>query len=90
MPFLVVEPVSEDGTTFHLPYSPEDFELARQWFSRLPQTDISQRNLAEQWESLPGVENRRPAFVPSAWLDGGPVTDVLELTKGRHRRTLSR
>lgn len=79
MPFIVVEPENEDSTSAVLPYSPEDFVLARRWLGALPNGEISQRDLANAWESDDEVRTRRPAFVPSAWLDGGPVTDVLEL-----------
>src|SRR5690606_23440341 len=77
MPFVVVEPLTDDGASFHLPYTPADFELARKWLERLPSDQISQRHLAQTWESLPTVAERRPAMVPCAWLDGGPVTAVL-------------
>lgn len=79
MPFIVVEPENEDGTPAVLPYSSEDFDLARRWLDALRVSDISQRDLADAWESDDEVRTRRPALVPSAWLDGGPVTDVLEL-----------
>ena len=41
--------------------------------------DISQAHLAQMWEQ--SAENP-PDLVASAWLDGGPVTRVLELREG--------
>ncbi len=81
-PFLVIEPQRKDGTLLALPYSPEDFDLARRWLEHLCELDdgkLSQRHLREAWENDPEVQNRRPTYVPSAWLDGGPVTSLLEL-----------
>ncbi|MGD9714903.1 MAG: CRISPR-associated helicase Cas3', partial [Thermomicrobiales bacterium] len=82
MPFIVIEPSTAEGTPFHLPYTPQDFELTRRWLDWLSvnkQADLSQRDLADAWEAIDEVADRWPAFVPSAWLDGGPMTDVLEL-----------
>lgn len=77
-PFIVVEPRHDDGTVQHLPYTPEDLTLARRWLDVLPK-EISQHDLAKAWEDDEDVRTRRAAYVPSAWLDGGPVTQVLEL-----------
>jgi CRISPR-associated endonuclease/helicase Cas3 len=71
-PFIVLD-VGDD----HLPYSPADLHAARQWLAALPAESISQRHLAEAWELHDA--GRKPDFVASAWLDGGPVTTVLEL-----------
>ena len=38
---------------------------------------LSQADLAAKWETSAAGE--RPEFIASAWLDGGPVTQVLEL-----------
>jgi CRISPR-associated endonuclease/helicase Cas3 len=70
-PFIVVEPES------HLPDTPPEREAARAWLSRLGDGDLSQEQLARAWESEDA--ERRPAYVGSAWLDGGPTTQVLEL-----------
>lgn len=78
-PFRVVDPRRADGSPLVHPYMPEDFELARSWLEKLPAEQIRQRDLSEVWESLGEVGRRRPALIPSAWLDGGPVTQVLEL-----------
>lgn len=85
MPFLVVEPTLADGSPFHLPYTPEDLELAQRWLAHLKENrprELSQRHLADAWEAIEDDTDWRPAFVPSAWLDGGPTTDVLELREG--------
>ena len=71
-PFVVV-PLSPEN---HLPYAPPDMEVAARWLARLPDTDISQRHLADAWVQI--AENP-PAAVASAWLDGGPRTTVSEL-----------
>jgi CRISPR-associated endonuclease/helicase Cas3 len=76
-PFVVVEPQRDDGTPAVLPYTPEDFASARRWLGELGDGPLSQAALARAWEVLDA--GRRPAFVESAWLDGGPVTQVLEL-----------
>jgi CRISPR-associated endonuclease/helicase Cas3 len=70
-PFIVVEP---EG---HLPYTPAELDAARQWLAALGEGDLSQRDLASAWEKYD--EDRRPDHVASAWLDGGPTTQVLEL-----------
>jgi CRISPR-associated endonuclease/helicase Cas3 len=75
--FIVVEPQRDDGTPAVLPYAPEDFVVARQWLGALPIAEVSQQDLARSWEALDA--ERRPDFVESAWLDGGPATNVLEL-----------
>lgn len=69
-PFIVIEPGN------HLPYTPADLESARAWIAKLPADDISQKRLADAWEQ---TGDQPPNLVPSAWLDGGPVTTVTEL-----------
>jgi CRISPR-associated endonuclease/helicase Cas3 len=75
-PFVVVEP---DGTKSHLPYTPEDLEAARAWVARLADDGVSQRHLAVAWEQ---TANEVPVPGGSAWLDGGPETNVVELRDG--------
>jgi len=60
----------------NLPYTPAELEAATVWLGKLPDTDISQRMLAEAWEQ---TGENPPDLVPSAWLDGGPMTTVSEL-----------
>jgi CRISPR-associated endonuclease/helicase Cas3 len=69
-PFVVVPPEN------NLPYTPAELEAANEWLGKLPAENISQTMLAEVWES--SSENP-PDLVPSAWLDGGPMTTVCEL-----------
>ena len=69
-PFVVVEPENP------LPYTAGDLELARKWLSRLADDGVSQRDLSQAWEE---TAEEPPGVVPSAWLDGGPVTTVTEL-----------
>jgi CRISPR-associated endonuclease/helicase Cas3 len=71
-PFVVLEP--DDC----LPYTPAELNSARKWHATLTEDDISQRQLAERWEQT-GLEV--PEMAPSAWLDGGPTTQVSELRK---------
>jgi CRISPR-associated endonuclease/helicase Cas3 len=72
-PFVVL---TYDG---NLPYSPADLKAATAWYEKLPATEITQDHLAKAWEQE--AENL-PELVPSAWLDGGPTTTVMELREG--------
>jgi CRISPR-associated endonuclease/helicase Cas3 len=78
-PFIVVEPKNASGELSCLPYTPEEFRLALQWLEKLPDGELCQKALAETWEQLGEAAARRPALIESAWLDGGSVTQVLEL-----------
>ncbi|MCG6157253.1 CRISPR-associated helicase Cas3' [Rubinisphaera margarita] len=78
-PFVLVNPTSPDGGSFHWPYTPEEFRLTDLWLQSLPSSGITQRHLSQAWEELPDHSQRRPAVAQSAWLDGGPTTQVLEL-----------
>ncbi len=69
-PFVVLSPEN------HLPYAPPDMAAAATWLAKLPDSDISQRHLAEAWEQ---TGENPPELVASAWLDGGPLTTVSEL-----------
>jgi CRISPR-associated endonuclease/helicase Cas3 len=70
-PFVVIEPDA------HLPYTPPELESARQWLAGLGDGPLSQDDLAKGWESFDTGQG--PAYVPAAWFEGGPVTQVLEL-----------
>ena len=76
-PFLVVEPMNDDGSPAVLPYAPQDLEDAKNWLDALGDGPLSQTDLAKKWEEYDTAS--RPDFVGSAWLDGGPSTQVLEL-----------
>jgi CRISPR-associated endonuclease/helicase Cas3 len=77
MPFLVVEPVGKDGSSFTLPYTADDFQLGRTWLEALGPGPLSQEDLAQRWQAVDASERSLP--VHSAWLDGGPTTQVREL-----------
>jgi CRISPR-associated endonuclease/helicase Cas3 len=78
-PFIVIRPVNALGEVSALPYTPEDLLLAEQWLEQLGEDKLSQLSLSNAWESLPDAAGRRPALIESAWLDGGPTSQVLEL-----------
>lgn len=79
-PFIIVEPVREDGSPEHLPYKREDLEQAQEWLARLGDRRLAQSDLSAAWLAID--DNREPTHVPSAWLDGGPRTCVRELREG--------
>ena len=76
MPFIVLEPMNEDGKLLHLPYIEESLEATRAWLSTLGAGPLSQRDLAAAWHS---EESGSLQFEPSAWMDGGPSTQVMPL-----------
>jgi hypothetical protein len=73
-PFIVID-IGDD----HLPYTSAELNSARQWLAVLPDGPISQMDLAQAWEQYDA--SKKPDYVASAWLDGGPMTTVLELRK---------
>jgi CRISPR-associated endonuclease/helicase Cas3 len=75
-PFLVVEPMNDDGSPAVLPYTPQELEDAKKWLNALGNGPLSQTDLAAKWED---DATNRLEFIGSAWLDGGPSTQVLEL-----------
>lgn len=77
-PFIVVEP--DTVFPYRSPTVPDPFEPARVWLKALGQGAISQADLASRWESLD--LGSPPRAIPIAWVDGGPVTQVLELREG--------
>lgn len=72
-PFVVIVPERP------APYEADDLAEADTWLSRLPQRELSQHDLAANWEQ---ADSDGPASVDSAWLDGGPETAVKELRDG--------
>jgi CRISPR-associated endonuclease/helicase Cas3 len=70
-PFIVID------VNDCLPYTADGLQLAREWLAALPKGPLSQRDLAQAWEQQQSEEQIE--FVPSAWLDGGPRTEVREL-----------
>lgn len=81
MPFVIIVPKKEDGSDAVLPYKASDFETARRWLAALPESNISQRDLVQAWEQSQAESNHRIRPGRSAWLDGGPVTEVQELRR---------
>lgn len=83
--FLIVEPKDRNGKILVWPYDPTVYgnwpEASKKWLARLPGDSISQTDLAGAWEALQADESE-PAHDPSAWLAGGPTTQVLELRTG--------
>lgn len=77
MPFVVVEPSAPNGSSMPLPYSDDELARARQWLADMGDVDLSQRDLADCWLALDNGDVALP--IGSAWLDGGPQTQVLEL-----------
>jgi len=76
MPFIVLEPVNEDGNFQPLPYTEENLEESRRWLKTLGTGPLSQRDLVEAWH--PAYDGPRQTE-PSAWMDGGPSTRVMPL-----------
>ncbi len=72
-PFIVIEP---DGAKPFLPYTTEELQAAREWLAKLPESSVSQRILSDKWEQS---STELPEDIDSAWLDGGPRTNVKEL-----------
>ncbi|MBN2130108.1 MAG: CRISPR-associated helicase Cas3' [Sedimentisphaerales bacterium] len=78
-PFLVLTPRDVHGRMAPLPYTSSDLETAQQWLSSLPTAAISQQDLAQTWEASETADWQQLRMIESAWLDGGPSTQVLEL-----------
>lgn len=85
-PFILIEPVSNQGKFSTAPYDPADYgdwpRITRKWLSALPRGAIAQRNLSEAWERLQDSQQARRFPRESAWLKGGPHTTVAELRQG--------
>jgi CRISPR-associated endonuclease/helicase Cas3 len=81
-PFIVVE-VDPDNS---LTYTPEELEEARTWLKLLASRDLHQRHLVDAWSKTD--RSTEPELIQSAWLDGGPITTVLELREGSHGVTV--
>ena len=74
-PFLLIEPDT------HAPYKsqeePDPFAAACLWLERLGMEPVSQRDLAQTWDSLD--EGRQQRTLESAWIDGGFETTARHL-----------
>lgn len=53
-------------------------EITKRWFDRLPEIEISQRQLADCWEHGSEETDYRE-YMKSTWLDGGPTSEVRPL-----------
>lgn len=79
-PFVVIEPPSSS----YYPYvdhskepTPANWpDATHRWLETLPNDGISQKDLADKWEHT-SQEEIMPSW--SAWLDGGPITEVRPL-----------
>ncbi|MBI4700885.1 MAG: CRISPR-associated helicase Cas3' [Deltaproteobacteria bacterium] len=62
------------------PYEQAELDLGREWITRLGAGPLSQADLARAFEELAAAA--QPDQVRSAWLDGGPVTEIAPLREG--------
>lgn len=79
MPFVVLEPLDDDGKLQALPYTEEELSAARTWLAELGTGPLCQADLASSWKKMD--KSPSPAGGDSAWLDGGPMTQVKPLRK---------
>lgn len=79
MPFLVLEPLDDNGKLQALPYTEEELATAREWLTKLGTAPLSQAVLAAAWQEMDKA--LAPCPGDSAWLDGGPTTQVKPLRK---------
>lgn len=77
-PLLVVEPKNVHAAFASLPYDAQELALAQSWLAELPEV-FSQADLVAAWHRVGDEPPDRPECVDSAWLDGGPKTDIGEL-----------
>lgn len=91
-PFVVVEPTDNDGQFTPLPYGTADDEFgewpgeARTWLNSLGAGPITQRHLADAWQSHSTAS--APVSANCCWLDGGPVTSVDAVREGSYGQTV--
>lgn len=91
-PFVVVEPTDDDGQFTHLPYGLSEKEFgnwpdeARAWLDSLGSGPVSQRQLADEWQSRP--HSAVPVHSKCCWLDDGPVTSVDAVREGSYGQTV--
>jgi len=78
MPFMIDYPRKESGEIKEMPYGLEVYgdwpELTESWLEKLGTQNISQQTLAVAWESL--NSDGEVECIDSAWLDGGPSTQI--------------
>lgn len=73
-PFIVLEPMRDDGESSSAPYEECDLELARTWLNSLGTKPLSQSDLVCAWRVLDTTSKIRAE--PSGWLVGGIETPV--------------
>ncbi len=80
-PFVVIELDSfSPYVDKHRKPDPPDWPTAtRAWLTKLPSDDISQKHLADLWEQNAECPPDYQEQMKSAWLDGGPKTQVGDL-----------
>jgi CRISPR-associated endonuclease/helicase Cas3 len=79
MPFVVLEPLDDNGNLQALPYTEAELKTARKWLAELGIVPLSQADLATSWKNMD--KSPAPRVGDSAWLDGGPTTQVHPLRK---------
>ena len=80
-PFVVIEPDSFSPymDKQRKPDPPDWPTTTRAWLAKLPGDDISQKHLADMWEQNAESPLDYQEQMKSAWLDGGPKTQVGDL-----------
>ncbi|TWU43857.1 putative CRISPR-associated nuclease/helicase Cas3 [Novipirellula aureliae] len=73
-PFIVIDPVRDDGEFSSAPYRESDLELARTWLDSLGTEPLSQEQLVEAWRAMDISE--KIELETSGWLTGGIETPV--------------
>lgn len=80
MPFIVIEPIDDEGAPQVLPYRHEQLKEAREWLTRLP-AEIAQQDLIHAWQGL-GLAAEKQLSSESTWIDGGYDREVKEIRDG--------
>lgn len=73
-PFVVIDPVHDDGEFSSAPYDESDLELARVWLNSLGSKQLSQSQLVDAWRAIDTTNKMKSEA--SGWLDGGIETPV--------------
>jgi CRISPR-associated endonuclease/helicase Cas3 len=80
MPFIVIEPIDNEGGLQSLPYNQQQLEEALDWLNKLP-AEITQRDLVQIWEGM-GFKTKEEIPKDSKWIDGGYEREVKEVRSG--------
>ncbi|WP_345323466.1 CRISPR-associated helicase Cas3' [Novipirellula rosea] len=73
-PFVVIEPIRDDGEFSSAPYDQSELEQARAWLSNLGAEPISQSQLVDAWRAIDTTSKVKAET--SSWLTGGMETLV--------------